>query len=240
MATHKTSAELKYLAKEQLLGHYLPCTAAFLMVGVITFFLQSAKVSSFGIGSRVALILEYGISFIIQLLLGVLVLGQAFFYLHLTAGQPVKITQLFYGFSNRPDRALKVQLFSLLLPFLPLLPAILLFLLYRHTASALIFTAACLALAAGGVFSVCVELGLSQSFYILLDFPEYTAKQALHYSRKIMKGNKGRLFYIEVSFIPYYLLCLVSFGLGCLFVMPYLYTTRANFYLDLMRSQKSV
>ena len=43
-----------------------------------------------------------------------------------------------------------------------------------------------------------------------------------------------RLFLLELSFIPYVLLALLSFGLGILWVYPYIQESIAQFYLDLM------
>ena len=51
-----------------------------------------------------------------------------------------------------------------------------------------------------------------------------------------MKGHKGRYFYISVSFLPLALLCLVTFGIGFLWLAPYMGMTFANFYVDLMQT----
>ena len=49
-----------------------------------------------------------------------------------------------------------------------------------------------------------------------------------------MKGNVGRLLYLQVSFIPMTLAGLLSFGIGFLFVLPYQNMTYTLFYLDLI------
>ena len=51
-----------------------------------------------------------------------------------------------------------------------------------------------LAFCIGLTGTVVLSLQYSQSFYILLDFPEFTALQCLRFSREVMKGNKARLF----------------------------------------------
>ena len=56
-------------------------------------------------------------------------------------------------------------------------------------------------------------------------------------SHRIMKGHKGRLFYICISFIPLYLLSMLSCGLAVLWIEPYSNTVMANFYMDLMRQR---
>ena len=94
-------------------------------------------------------------------------------------------------------------------------------------------------LVAGYSILVFVHILLSQIFYLMLDFPDYTAPQLLHLAPKLMKGHKARLFYIMLSFVPLLLLCIFSCGIGYLWIYPYMQTTYANFYLDLMKNNSS-
>lgn len=68
--------------------------------------------------------------------------------------------------------------------------------------------------------------------FILIDHPEYGPLQAITESRKMMDGNRMRLFILGLSFIGWDLLCLVTFGIAALWVFPYLQAARAKFYLD--------
>ena len=52
-----------------------------------------------------------------------------------------------------------------------------------------------------------------------------------------MKGHKGRLFYIELSFLPLLLLGAVSL-IGLLWVIPYMQMTYAVFYFDIMKQEQ--
>ena len=71
----------------------------------------------------------------------------------------------------------------------------------------------------------------SQAFFILADNPNMTALEALRESKKIMSGNKWKLFVLELSFIWWILLGSVTFGIAYIWVGPYMYATFANFYL---------
>jgi len=51
-------------------------------------------------------------------------------------------------------------------------------------------------------------------------------------SARLMKGNKGRIFYIILSFIGWMCLGMLSFGSGLLWVIPYMQQTLIQFYLD--------
>ena len=50
--------------------------------------------------------------------------------------------------------------------------------------------------------------------------------------RLLMKGNRGRLFYLFLSFIGWSLLSLCSLGIAALWVRPYMNQTFVIFYLD--------
>jgi len=56
-------------------------------------------------------------------------------------------------------------------------------------------------------------------------------------SRLLMDGHKGRLFYIDLSFIGWHILCLMTFGLGYIFLEPYMNATKAAFYNDLAKDR---
>ena len=71
----------------------------------------------------------------------------------------------------------------------------------------------------------------------MLDFPEYDAKKALAFSRELMKNNKGRFTYLLVSFIPLFLLGMLSCCVGYLWIIPYMQATLAQFYLDLVQNK---
>ena len=49
----------------------------------------------------------------------------------------------------------------------------------------------------------------------------------------MMHGNKGRFFYLQISFFGLALLCILTLGIGMLWLYPYMMTTEAFFYLDL-------
>lgn len=46
----------------------------------------------------------------------------------------------------------------------------------------------------------------SQAFYIMIDNPQYTVMQCVEASKRLMLGNKGRYFYLQLTFIGWYLL----------------------------------
>ena len=77
---------------------------------------------------------------------------------------------------------------------------------------------------------IIAALSYSQAFYILIDDDNMSASEALKLSKKMMKGYKGRLFCLGLSFIGWILLCCLTFGIGFIFLAPYIGTAYANFY----------
>ena len=68
------------------------------------------------------------------------------------------------------------------------------------------------------------------AFYILADHPEIGIFEAIRESKRLMYGNKWKLFCLELSFIGWFILGLLTAGIGMLWVMPYITTATAGFY----------
>jgi uncharacterized membrane protein len=71
--------------------------------------------------------------------------------------------------------------------------------------------------------------------YILADNPNIGASRAIELSKEMMDGNKFSLFVLDISFIGWYFLGALLFGIGVLFVNPYVNATEAELYLVLRR-----
>lgn len=66
--------------------------------------------------------------------------------------------------------------------------------------------------------------------YILSDNPEIGAKRAIKLSTRMTDGEKMDMFILDLSFIGWFLLGLITCGIGIFFVMPYYYATHAELY----------
>lgn len=74
------------------------------------------------------------------------------------------------------------------------------------------------------------QYSYAMGFYILADNPELTAREALARSKEMMRGHKMELFVLQLSFIGWYLLVSITFGIASIYVVPYMNATTANFY----------
>ena len=68
--------------------------------------------------------------------------------------------------------------------------------------------------------------------FILEENPELSANDAIDRSRAMMKGHKFDLFWLLLSFLGWFLLSMLTLGIGLLWLMPYVQTSIAAFYED--------
>jgi uncharacterized membrane protein len=66
--------------------------------------------------------------------------------------------------------------------------------------------------------------------YLLLDRPELSATEAITESRKMMNGHKMELFVLNLSFIGWILLGMLTLGILYIWLIPYMDATTTNFY----------
>ncbi len=76
-------------------------------------------------------------------------------------------------------------------------------------------------------------INYSQAFYLLADEPDLKVMDALKKSKEMMQGHKMRYFGLCMRMFGWALLCLLTFGIGFLWLMPYSAVAFANFYDDL-------
>ena len=205
--------------------------ASDLIISTLSLFTTTAS------NSYISLAIGLVINFIIILFGSILMVGQCSFYLNIACQQPYQFSDLFTGFKVHPDKTIITQFIIQLLTALPMVPAIVAMIIAFYADDiTFMFLLACFLLILGCSISWWISLKYSQVYYLLLDFPNYSFKELLKMSRKLMKGNVGKLLYIQVSFLPLTLIGILSFGIGLLFVQPYQNMTYTLFYLDLIQA----
>lgn len=80
--------------------------------------------------------------------------------------------------------------------------------------------------------------GLAYSMYpyVLRDEPDLSVWQTLKKSEAIMKGYKGKLFLLYLSFIGWFILGAFTFGILYIWLTPYIMTSTVKFYDDVRRA----
>ncbi len=250
MNQYLSSASLKAMARGQLLGKYGTVIGAYLLhflcIVPVTM-IASRVIGTDSIGSS---LVYCAASFLISLLTGFFLAGEAFIYLKIACGQIPAVSDLFHCFHGDQSKVLRIQSIMAAASVLSSLPSMIVGSIMGRSllimvlggpptgSQAPLFLLFTVFYVAGTAVMIFVRLLLSQAYYLMLDFPEYTAPQLVRMSIRLMKGHKGRLFYIQLSFFPLMMLSMFSCGIGMLWLLPYMDATSANFYLDLIRKSK--
>jgi uncharacterized membrane protein len=72
--------------------------------------------------------------------------------------------------------------------------------------------------------------------YLIQEYPELTPREALKLSREMMRGHKWNLFVLDLTFMGWVLLTILTLGIGGLWLTPYMQTTVAHYYEDLKQA----
>lgn len=231
-----TSAELKQMARANLSNKWNAVLGLTAMQTLIVFALTQCTTlfqSTTWLGTTVYII----VNLIINLLTTLLSVGASFFYLKICRGRDYKLTDMFAVFKMNPDRFLIVALIQNLLILLVQLP------LYIQPISTIISISDSIHIIilsvvcsiAGSLVSTIFSMFFGISYYLMLDFPELEAIASMRLSATLMRGNKWRYFYIfALSFLGWEFLGGMTFGLGYLWITPYVTMTRTYFYCDVL------
>jgi uncharacterized membrane protein len=138
---------------------------------------------------------------------GPISLGMAIYFLRISRDESVEINNLFDGFKQFGN-ALGAYLLMLLIIILGFILLI--------------------------VPGIIAALALSQTFNIMHDEPNLGPIEAMKKSHEMMKGHRGDYFLLNLSFIGWALLCILTIGIGFLFLAPYASVTNAIFYNHLI------
>jgi uncharacterized membrane protein len=175
--------------------------------------LKGSWLAAVGLVLVYALILSAASALVIGLLIlgGPLTLGCYGYFSKKARGEPVTFGNLFDGFDDFFGKSFLLYLFQGIFIFL----------------WSLLFC----------IPGLIKTLSYSMSFFILRDNPGMKPLDVITASRKMMNGHKWQLFCLELSFIGWALLCVLTLGIGYLWLCPYIIQSVANFYEDLKQQQ---
>lgn len=232
----QTNGELKGMARQMLLGRYqVPMLAMLLSSLIPSFFLLPfnylCSERSTYTSQAVLYYLAYFIITMIELLLSC---GVKRVHLLIACGQSARISDMFWVLKNRPDRILIGGFLFTLISWIPMIPSFLFDLMPPKGLSdiAVIAVTELLSLA-GLLVGFLITLPLYFIFWIYVDDPDVDTGDAFRRSMALTRGAKWRLCVMELSFIGWLLLGALSFGIGYLWILPYMDQTFTNFYLSL-------
>ncbi len=236
-----STAELKTRARAVLLGKWGFLAAIFLTEIMLNMLLEEIVGMAFpasGIGIAADGSFFFSIpgavcQIITRLLSTILSVGSMFLYLNICRGRIFRFNDLFFGFTHQPEHIggyflamAAAAVFSLTVP------TVLFFMAMGSGSIAwIIGFLVSLPLCLAGYFRL--TLGYAMFPCLYADNPGRSSRELLRESRRLMDGNKLRYFYLQLSFFGVLLLGLLSFGIGMIWIGPYMTATGTQFYLDL-------
>lgn len=234
MPTYKSFAELKALARMQMRGNNTALIGAFLLQELIALLASSLLIVFIPGTDTASTILSFVVSLVLQLLIGIVQIGAHLLFLHAACNMRCQISDLFSAFRSNTDKAIKVQIPLVLISAICSLPSTIYSWHIGYTEDYTLLMNSYLIMIGGLLVNAFIMLFLFPLLYLYLDFPDQEIDELYRKSVSIMKGNKLRLFLLELSFIPAMLLGFVTCGLALFWVIPYRNVTLTNFYLDIM------
>lgn len=139
---------------------------------------------------------------------GPMSLGAAIFSLNLAKNKKAEFSQIFDGFKNFAESLvayLLIMLYVLLWTLLLIIPGII------------------------------AAISYSQVFYILADEKNIKAAEAIKKSKTMMYGFKWKFFCLALRFSGWFVLSILTLGIGFLWFFPYVQVSFANFYEDVKK-----
>ena len=73
----------------------------------------------------------------------------------------------------------------------------------------------------------------SMMFFVMAEHPNLGVVKAMNISKELTRGYKGELFMTDLSFILYFILGVLSMGIGFLWIVPYYQATYTCIYHEL-------
>ena len=242
-----TSSSLKARSRAILIDCYAFAVFASIIMSVLNIVLFClGDLASFSsrrniVGSSLNLL----ISLILFAVSTLLQTGYCFLSLNIARTGHARIRDLFLGFRYHTGRLVLLSMALTVIQYLcafPLVYLIFAFLL-QGTKTSMFGVSLSSDLQFAGIAILCLLLSAllygvfyllyDQALFLFIDHQDYSFLQCLRESRRMMYGHRMQLFVLNLSFIGYWVLSILSLGTAYICVKPYIAVTKALFYVEL-------
>ena len=165
--------------------------------------------------------------------------GICLYYLNISTGRDAQTADIFRGFRENASEVFKISAFLLLPSLFTSIPFNIVSEAYVQSSDPKWLFISIGLFAAAGLGSVYIHLTYGIAFFVMLDFPSYSAGKVLRIARQKMMGNRVRFFVLDLLFIPMYILGVLSFGIGLIWIYPVINESRTLFFLNLMNPENN-
>jgi uncharacterized membrane protein len=203
-----TYDEMKLKAKEHLSGNWpVVIITVFIFLALTQLFTNQDRVVTLSNGESMVSPSSAFFNLLSFILTGPLTYGLMVFFRRLRE-QTADIKDLFLGFKRFGDTFLLnllTMVFIVLWSLLLIIPGII------------------------------AAIRYTMAYLIMTENPDMTALESITASKMMMEGHKMEFFSFALSFIGWFFLGIVTFGLGFLYVIPYYNASKVEFYENLKR-----
>lgn len=230
----RNSATLKMTAMEYLSGKFGVPIVALLVLELCRLVPAMLINSTMDSTTTLGIITSQLLVYMVSLLLAVVGAGYYKLMLNLSRREVFSVKDLFYAFSHHPDRFLIVHLILLLIQFVVTLPLDLTIYMDKSMSATTTLMITLVSTMVTSLVNVILSLFFGLADFLMIDNADMGAMEAMKTSLRLLKGNRGRLFRLYLSFLPLAILCVFTCYVGFLWMMPYMLATETVFYMDII------
>ena len=232
-------SELRREAREALKGKWLKAACIYLIFYILTVIVEmlfdNQGANFFGI--------KYWISYIISVPLS---FGLIISFMKIKRNENVRPFDFFKEGFSRFGKSWGIWFHTFIRILLPVVCFVLIIMLHFVLMSANasvelngIFSLLYIVLLISTIIYVSCRLLLYVlAHYISFDNPDLSSKECVLKSAKLMKGHRGNYFMLQFSFIGWGLLSAFTFGIGMLFLTPYMQVATICFYEKVLENKE--
>ena len=249
----RSLSQIREDSRNALAGNYLLFFFVLVITGVMTWTanqIVSVLALPFGgAGFFVLVLVNFILDFLVMILAKMLQAGQFFLSLNIARYNRVSVSDLFLAFRYDTPKAFQLSAVLALIETVCLMPMTLSLsnLAYagafsldagRHIPAWMVLILAVCGIAGMIFLETVIAFPFSQALFLYIDHQEMSAFECLRSSRSWMRGHIVEFFRLHLSLAGYFALCVISMGVGLIWVLPYLDVIKANYYRNLTGTYK--
>lgn len=225
--------ELKRIARGNLIGNYSETIRAAVLSNLIISLVELPfSFTRSDVTFSTSNLIYYAALVLIGIASVVLTAGQYRIHLQTARNGKANSRELFSIMKTESDRFIFTQVIMFVLSLIAMTPvfgAVALFLLFD---SMKYYTIALALGITGCILLIYLSLTFDLVYFAMIDDENLSMLKALKYTKELVHTHRKRYLYLQLSFIGMLCLGVLSFGIGMLWVHPYMVQTITLFYLD--------
>lgn len=225
--------ELKRIARGNLQGHFGTFIRVYIFCTLIVSLLELPfSMMTNKVPFSTSNIIYYVATMLIGIASVVLTAGQYGLHLRLARSGEMHLSEVFMPVRFHSDQFIFTEMILFGISLITMLPMFGgLYLIYTgQKLEDYILALACSIISL--VLGMYVALTFNLVYFVMLDDENISMINALKYTKDMIHTHRKRYLYMHLSFFGMLFLCALSFGLGILWVQPYMVHTTTLFYLD--------